>query len=144
MEELRWDIFISHASEDNETVARPLASALRDAGARVWLDAHELKIGDSPSAKVDEGLAQSRFGAVIISAAFLSKYWPKKELSGLRAKEEEGSKTILPIWHGVDRSTVLSFSPTLADSLAANTADGIPAVAEKLLEVVARQPPTHQ
>ena len=27
-----WDIFISHASEDKETVARPLARALTEAG----------------------------------------------------------------------------------------------------------------
>jgi hypothetical protein len=53
-----WDLFISHASEDNE-VARPLAGRLTSAGLRVWLDAQELRIGDSLSSKIDEGLAQS-------------------------------------------------------------------------------------
>jgi hypothetical protein len=32
---MEWDVFISHASEDHETVARPLAERLRAAGLRV-------------------------------------------------------------------------------------------------------------
>ena len=71
MKDKEWDIFISHASEDKTKVARPLAEALRKAGVRVWLDEHQLKVGDSLSEKIDEGLSHSRFGAVILSPAFL-------------------------------------------------------------------------
>ena len=88
------------------------------------------------SAKIDYGLSRSRFGAVIISPAFLAKHWPKKELSGLRAKEEDGRKVILPIWHGVDRAEVVRFSPTLADAVAGETRKGIRAVATALLDVI--------
>jgi hypothetical protein len=49
-----WDVFISHASEDKHKVALPLADALRRAGVRVWLDQHELKLGDSLSEKIDK------------------------------------------------------------------------------------------
>ena len=42
-----YDVFISHASEDKEEVARPLAEALRKNGLSVWYDEFELKIGDS-------------------------------------------------------------------------------------------------
>ena len=136
MNKKKWDIFISHASEDKSAVARPLTTALRKAGARVWLDEHELTIGDSLSEKIDEGLSQSRFGAVILSPAFFAKHWPKKELTGLRAKEEEGLKVILPIWHDVDKTTVSQFSPILADVLAANTQQGVERVAEMLLDVI--------
>ena len=82
VDDLKWDLFISHASEDKESVAMPLAETLRAAGATVWLDAQELKLGDSLSAKIDDGLSRSRFGVVIISRAFLDKDWPKKELAG--------------------------------------------------------------
>jgi hypothetical protein len=34
----KWDVFISHASEDKETVARPLAQCLERSGLRVWYD----------------------------------------------------------------------------------------------------------
>jgi hypothetical protein len=55
---------------------------------KVWLDEHELTVGDSLSEKIDEGLSQSRFGAVILSPAFFAKHWPKKELSGLRDRAD--------------------------------------------------------
>ena len=40
------------------------------------------------------------------------------ELDGLVAREVEGVKVILPIWHGVSKDDVCGFSPTLADRLA--------------------------
>lgn len=136
MESKEWDIFISHASEDKATVARPLTSALRRAGARVWLDEQELAVGDSLSEKIDDGLAHSQFGAVILSPAFFAKHWPRKELAGLRVREEDGQKIILPVWHDVDKATISQFSPILADVLAANTDQGIDKVAERLLDVI--------
>lgn len=131
-----WDLFISHAREDKETVARPLAVELRRGGARVWLDEQELRIGDSLTEKIDEGLAQSAFGVVVLSKAFFNKHWPRRELAGLRAREENGRKTILPVWHGVNKATVAEFSPILADALAADTSSGIDHVAELVLDVV--------
>jgi hypothetical protein len=41
-----YDVFICHASEDKETVARPLAAALQARGWTVWLDELKLQIGD--------------------------------------------------------------------------------------------------
>ncbi len=38
-----YDVFISHASEDKEEVARPLAEVLRRNGLSVWYDEFELK-----------------------------------------------------------------------------------------------------
>jgi hypothetical protein len=55
-----WDVFISHASEDKDTVARPLAKLLEDKGLRVWIDEQQLRIGDSLSRKINDGLAFSR------------------------------------------------------------------------------------
>ena len=94
-----WDVFISHASEDKDAVAVPLARALQNAGLRVWLDMQELDIGDSLREKIDEGLSFSQFGVVIISPSFLSKLWPKRELNGLFALEGDGQKIILPVWY---------------------------------------------
>ena len=44
--EKEWDVFISHASEDKDNVARPLAQALRAEGYRVWFDEFTLTVGD--------------------------------------------------------------------------------------------------
>src|SRR5271163_387555 len=104
----RWDVFISHASEDKDTVARPLTELLRQAGLEVWLDENVLTLGDSLSRKIDEGLAQSEYGVVILSEQFFQKRWPPHELAGLAAKQLIGGhKVILPVWHGVDQSFIV-------------------------------------
>src|SRR2546430_2140891 len=95
----RWDVFISHASEDNESIVEPLANCLRSAGLKVWLDRQALHLGDSLREKIDEGLSESRFGVIVFSKHFLEKGWPKRELNGLMALEEDGRKVILPVWH---------------------------------------------
>jgi hypothetical protein len=141
-----YDVFISHASEDKATFARPLAERLTSLGLKVWLDEFELTIGDSLRRSIDRGLESSRFGVVILSHDFFRKEWPNKELDGLVAREDGKSKVILPVWHGVTREDVGKFSPTLADKLAANSAAGVAAVAEVLHKAIARSsainPPT--
>jgi hypothetical protein len=132
-----WDVFVSHASEDKDQVAIPLAQVLRRAGLRVWLDRQELRIGDSLHTKIDEGLANSRYGIVIVSPSFLDKRFPRKELDGLFAREDaDGHNLILPVWHQLDKAAVAKYSPILADRLAGNTADGIPSVAAQIIDVV--------
>ncbi|UCH96556.1 MAG: toll/interleukin-1 receptor domain-containing protein [Candidatus Aminicenantes bacterium] len=133
-----YDVFISHASEDKEDVARPLAAHLKEQGLSVWLDEFELTLGDSLRRSIDRGLSKSRFGVVILSTAFFSKEWPNRELDGLVAREENIGKVILPIWHNVSRDEVLKFSPTLADRLAVSTSRGIRHVAKQIISAVAR------
>jgi hypothetical protein len=131
----RWDAFISHASEDRELVVA-LADALRAAGLRIWIDQQQLRIGDSLSEKIDEGLAASRFGIVVVSPAFIAKRWPRRELNGLMAREDNGTNVILPVWHNVDKEAVAAYSPILADRLAGTTDRGVDAVAAELIEVI--------
>ncbi len=134
--EKQYDVFISHASEDKVEVAKPLASYLKKRGLRIWLDDFELTIGDSVSKSIDRGLAESRFGVVILSPNFFTKQWPKRELEGLIARETEKAKVILPVWHNVKFEDVVKFSPILADKLAVATTSGINIVARKILKAV--------
>ncbi|MDY0388824.1 MAG: DUF1883 domain-containing protein [Methanolobus sp.] len=117
-----YDVFISHASEDKDEVVRPLALALKDKGVRVWYDEFELKIGDSLRRKIDKGLANSRFGIVIISRDFIKKGWPNYELDGIITKSITGEQILLPIWHNITKEEVMNYSPSLVDKLARNTA----------------------
>jgi len=131
-----WDVFISHAGEDKVEVARPLTEALITAGLRVWLDENELQLGDSLRAKIDHGLAHSRFGVVVLSPSFFAKHWPQQELNGLAALESSSRKVLLPVWHGVDHDYVAQFSPILADRVAANTGNGIAVVAGQIVSAL--------
>ncbi len=132
-----YDIFISHASEDKDAIARPLYNALIDSGISVWFDEAVIKLGDSLRRKIDDGLSKCKYGVVILSPHFLSKEWPQRELDGLVAKETaNGDKAILPIWHELDRETLLRHSPSLADRLAGRSEDGVPELVKKILQVL--------
>lgn len=117
----QFDLFISHASEDKEEFVRPLAEALSGLGVEVWYDEFQLRIGDSLRRSIDRGLSNSRFGVVVLSSAFFAKNWPQYELDGMVAREMNGVKVILPIWHRVTKDEVMRFSPTLADRVALNS-----------------------
>ena len=134
-----YDIFICHAGEDKNEVARPLAEALIAKGLKVWYDEFELRLGDSLRRKIDDGLATSRYGVVILSESFFGKEWTRKELDGLVAREDGKHKVILPIWHGVNKEYVVRYSPTLADKVAASTSEGLDRVVDKILATVMQQ-----
>jgi len=109
-----WDVFISHASEDKNSVAAPLTAALQSEGLKVWFDDFTLKVGDSLRRSIDNGLSRSRFGVVVLSESFFNKHWPQLELDGLVARESNGRKIVLPVWHGIDVEGVRRYSPLLS------------------------------
>ena len=98
-----YDVFISHASEDKDDIVRPLAQALVAKGVKVWYDEFEMRIGDSLRRKIDKGLANSRFGIVVISKDFIKKGWTNYELDGIITKAVSGEQIILPIWHNITK-----------------------------------------
>src|SRR5438067_171864 len=98
-----WDIFISHATEDKSGFVVPLVEALHRCSLTPWFDQCHVDVGDSLRAKIDEGLANSRYGAVILSPFFFAKDWPRRELDGLLSRERYGRNVILPVWHNVTR-----------------------------------------
>lgn len=131
-----WDIFISHASEDKEAFVRDLANALSAMELKVWYDEFTLTLGDSLRRSIDQGLANSRFGIVVLSKSFFSKEWPQRELDGLVAKEISSGKLILPIWHNVSKDDVAAFSPILADRLAVSSDKGMKKVVEEIFAAI--------
>jgi len=131
----KYDVFISHASEDKDEFVRPLAKALREKGVNVWYDEFALKLGDSLRESIDRGLANSRYGLVILSHHFFSKDWPQRELNALFATMKAGERRILPIWHKLTTQEVQKYSPMLSDLLAAKSSDGVETVVEKVVEV---------
>ncbi|RPI69975.1 MAG: toll/interleukin-1 receptor domain-containing protein, partial [Geobacteraceae bacterium] len=132
----QWDVFLSHASEDKDDFARPLAEALKAKGLHVWFDEFTIRVGDSLRRSIDKGLANARFGIVLISPKFLEKEWPQKELDALMGRESHGIKVILPVWHNVDASYVRKFSPLLADRLASSSSRGLDRVVADLMAAI--------
>src|SRR6266566_119007 len=99
---MKWDLFVSHSSEDKENFVKPLATLLNNMGVLVWYDEFSLKFGDSLSRSIDKGLSNSKYGVVVISKSFMEKRWPEYELQGLITLERAGKENrIIPIWHEV-------------------------------------------
>lgn len=130
------DAFVSHASEDKKSFVTPLVEELQKYGLKIWFDKFTLKVGDSLRKAIEDGLATSRFGIVILSPSFFAKNWPQSELNGLFAREMEGQKVILPVWHQITKQDLLQRAPMLVDKKAANSKDGIAAVAKDLVQVI--------
>ena len=138
-EAIGYDAFISHACEDKDDFVRPLAGILKQYGFRIWYDEFELEIGDSLRESIDKGLVNSRYGIVVLSPNFLRKNWTKYELNSLIAKEVEGKKVILPIWHNVTKMDIIKYSPNLADKLALSSENmTIEEIAKKLCEALSK------
>lgn len=136
MADFEFDVFISHASEDKAGFVTPLANELRKHGLKVWFDKFTLKVGDSLHRSIEKGLARSRYGVVVFSPKFLAKNWPQAELDGLFARDVDGQKVILPVWHKISSARMKRTLPILADRVALRSSDGIGRVARSLVEVI--------
>lgn len=135
----KFDAFVSHASEDKDSVAQPLADRLHKTyKLRIWYDEFSLKVGDSLRRSIDHGLANSTFGVIIISPSFFSKHWPQKELNALMG--ELHADKLLPVWHEIRKRDVEQFSPMLADIKALKTEDGIDHIALELAAAITKNP----
>lgn len=132
-----WDVFISHAHEDKNAVVRPLASALQDHGLKVWYDEYELRIGDSLRRKIDQGIARSAFGIVVLSESFFAKGWAQYELDGLVTRSVGGEQVLLPLWHKITKAEVMAQSPSLADKVARSTSEStLEEIASEIVDIV--------
>lgn len=133
----RRDVFISHAGEDRGDVAEPLANELMLRDRSVWFSGYEFTLGDSLLQKINRGLAESRYGVVVLSPDFFRKPWPQAELDGLAARAvAESRKVILPVWHRITQAEIAKHAPTLANLFAVETTRGIPAVADEVIRAL--------
>ena len=131
-----FDVFVSHAPEDKESVAKPLADLLRRRGLRVWIDSSELGLGDSLREHLDSAISKSRFAVVILSQAYVAKTWTNNELAAFFSLENKHRRVILPVRHQITPEEVCRFSPMLADRLSVSTDEGMDTVALRIVSVV--------
>jgi hypothetical protein len=137
MKKRAFDVFISHASEDKEAFAEPLANELQKRGLKVWFDKFELKVGDSLRQSIEGGLASSRFGVIVYSANFFKKKWTRAELNGLFAQEISGTKKrILPVLHNVSIAELRKRHPIQADKYSLSSAMPISELCDALIGVI--------
>lgn len=72
--------FISYAHEDR-AVAHALALGLQSRGCEIWIDAGELRAGDSLIERLADGISGADFVVALVSRHSVDSPWCRKELS---------------------------------------------------------------
>lgn len=106
-------VYLAHASEDHETLAKPLAEKLMANGVDVWLDAWEIQTGDSLRQKMEEGLTESTHFLVLLTPNSIGKAWVEREIDVGFVRLVSGKSRFLGIRCGVKVSDLSEFLQTL-------------------------------
>lgn len=99
----KYDVFLSHAHADKESIVTELQASFKKLGVSVFYDTDSIEWGDNWAQKIKEGLANCRFGVIIISKDFYDRTWTEKELKSLLVRQNDnGENVILPILFNTD------------------------------------------
>lgn len=132
-----YDVFLSHASEDKDEVARPLAEMLQERGLKVWYDETELKISDNLIQKITAGISASRFGILVLSNSFFDKRWTKHELDVLENLAVTEDRVLFSILHNITIKEIRAHRASLANIFArSTTTHTIKEIADEIYEVI--------
>ena len=137
--ELR-DVFLCHAWDDRQGIAKELHDLLIANGVSVWFSEKDVALGVPLMRAIDKGLANSRIGLVLVTPALLKRLPQEgiadKELSALLARDQ-----LVPIVHNTTYEALREVSPLLASRTGLSTTEEpIRDVAIKLAELVSIEP----
>lgn len=91
------NLFLSHSSIDKPFVEK-LACDLKRLGVNVWLDKWEIRVGDSITWKIEEGIRENEFLGLVLSPEAVASEWVKSELSAAWFRQMQQKKiSVLPI-----------------------------------------------
>jgi hypothetical protein len=106
-------IYLAHASEDHDTLAKPLAHALMAQGIDVWFDEWEIRTGDSLRRKMEEGLANCTHFVVLLTPNSLHKPWVETEIDAGFVRAVGGESRFMGIRVGISVNGLSPFLRTL-------------------------------
>lgn len=131
------DVFLCHAWDDRQGVARELHDLLVLRNVSVWFSEKDVGLGVPLMRAIDKDLANSRIGLVLVTPALLLRLPEEgiadKELSALLARDR-----LVPIVHKTTYESLREVSPLLASRSGLSTSEEPMAdVADKIAELVA-------
>lgn len=130
------DVFLCHAWDDRQGVAKELHDLLESRGVSVWFSEKDVLLGAPLLREIDKGLARSRVGVVLVTPALLRRVAAEgiadRELSALLARD-----LLVPIVHDTTYDALREVSPLLGSRSGLSTAEEpIADIAAKLVELV--------
>lgn len=131
------DLFLCHAWDDRAGAALELNELLTELDVKVWFSEMDVPLGTSLIRKIDQGLANSRAGIVLVTPALFKSLGSDgiaaQELSALLATDR-----VIPIVHDTTFDELRMVSPLLAARSGLDTASygSLEQVAAKLADTV--------
>ena len=111
-----YDVFISHANVDKETLIEELYQSLNKLGINIFYDKESLEWGDNWKDKILKGTQKAEFAIIVISENFFGKEWTERELvEFLNRQNRNGQKLILPILHNITVEQLYEKYPAVAN-----------------------------
>src|SRR6201999_2601553 len=110
----KYDVFISYAIEDKESVAETIASDLENFGLRVYYVGRELQVGDEISEVISIGLKSSSYFVMVLSPFYKRKWTIVEGYRFIQKEKDENKKLIFPVWHNINLEEAQSQYPELA------------------------------
>ena len=134
------DVFLCHAWDDRQGIAKELHDLLVSNGVSVWFSEKDVGLGVPLMRAIDKGLANSRIGLVLVTPAFLRRLPQEgiadKELSALLARDQ-----LVPIVHNTTYEALREVSPLLASRSGLSTSEeAVADIAAKLAELFTLEP----
>ena len=93
-----FDFFISHSSNDKNSIVEEFVLSLKNRGYSVWYDKNEILAGDNIIEQVKEGLKQSYCIVLILTDNFVKSKWTFFEMGQFDCFE---NRSIIPIIHNI-------------------------------------------
>lgn len=87
-------VFLSHNSADKPFVEK-LAIDLKRIGINVWFDKWEIKIGESLTWKIEEGIRENEYLAIVLSPEAINSEWVRCELGSAWAKQMQQKRVVV-------------------------------------------------
>jgi hypothetical protein len=135
MTEKEYDVFLSHASEDKDDIARPLYKKLIENGVKVWFDEVSLPIGASLTETIQKALSRSRYMIMIVSEIYLRKSWTLWEKKIGEELEARGTLKIIPYFYGISQSSH-EIDPSLGNTMGISSGQSLDENVAKILKTL--------
>lgn len=87
-------VFLSHTSIDKPFVEK-LAHDLKRVGVDVWFDKWEIKVGESLTWGIEQGIRENEHLAIVLSPEAISSEWVRSELGAAWAKQMQQKKVVV-------------------------------------------------
>jgi hypothetical protein len=111
-----------------------MAKYMLKSGATIFYDEYSIKLGDSLTQKINQGLQNAKFAIIILSEAFFQKNWTQAELQSIYTLHVSDHLRLIIIYHGISNEDVRRRYPLLSDIYSVSSDRGVEGVVGKIFE----------